>query len=633
MRTQVQTSNASRDAASQRPTMLGRSIDTGSGEMESIRRARHAVAFGGGPDGPETESGAARVHHDTVAYRPAHHDFGRIATGTSSGHTSAPGNVLRRSEEERSANHTVPDRSFMQPASTNPDRSMRTASSREAARQAKGEAPAERLFHGRGHPLEAGTRSFMEPRFGLDLSGVRLHTDGATASVAGVLGARAFTLGRDIGFGAGAYRPGTNAGRRLIAHELAHTLQSGTGVIRRSPISDDIQATWDANPTLNALLTRLSRADVQGAQNDADIDAKIATLLSGRANDLWIAQRIRQGRLGTTAGMRPVEAHFVRGSTDRKALVIAGVHGSERQGIEVARMLLTDLAANQPVFTVIVVPSLFPDNAAVGRREGATPTNRNFPNPNEDLAAATAAGGGTAVDASTNARGARTRAILPENIMLLELIERFSPERIISIHGTRHSGAGGVFYDPITPTAAQIAEARRQAQGLAFMQVPYEDQWTHEGQERLRQAEERNFRQALYYLVDQDRDLSLRAARQIDADTAGITGRERRPLEREGETTVGRAERARRAAHPSVAGNVGSSGNIDTAFWSGGVPGGVSLGGYASGRGISIFTVEPPFNLRTSDYPSGLDSRVDAAERRVELQAYADAVRTVLLGR
>jgi hypothetical protein len=495
--------------------------------------------------------------------------------------------------------------------------------------QSKGE-----LLPFAGHPLDAGAREFMEPRLGADLGNVRVHTDRAAAAIAQGLQARAFTLGSDIGFGAGEYRPQTDDGRRLLAHELTHTLQAGAGVVRRSAISDDIQTVWDATPTLNALLARLSRADVQAAQSDADIDSKIATLLAGRAGDLWVAQRIRQGRLGTTAGARPVEAHFIQGTTNRKALVIAGVHGSERQGIEVARMLLADLAANQPLFTVIVVPSLFPDNAATGTREGATPTNRNFPPASEDLAAATAAGGGTAVDAFTRrAGGTRTRAILPENIMLLQLIERFSPERIISIHGTRHSGAGGVFYDPVTPTLAGVTRARSDAQAMAYMQVPVEDQWTFEGQERLRRAEERNFISAIYAMTHRDRATALAAAAQIDAATTGITGRERRPMEREGETTVGSVERTRRRSHPSVPGNVGPSGNIDTAFWSGSVPGGVSLGGYAAQRGISVFTVEPPLNLRTTDYPSSLDSRVDAAERRVELQAYADAVRTVLLGR
>ena len=408
--------------------------------------------------------------------------------------------------------------------------------------------------------------------------------------------------------------------------------QTGPALIQRSPISDDIQKVFDATPTLNALLTRLSQSDVQAAQNDADIDAKIATLLAGRADDLFVAQKIRQGQLGTSAKARPIEAHFIQGSTDRKALVIAGVHGSEVQGIEVAQMLLADLAKTQPVFTVILVPSLFPDNAAKRKREGATPTNRNFPLPTEDLAAATAAGKGTPVDASLTGKK-RTRAILPENVMLLQLIEHFSPERIISIHGTRHSGAGGVFYDPVKLSSADIAQARKDAQGLAFMQVPFDEQSTPEGQERLRQLEERNFRIALYQMAHRDRAPALAAAAAIDAATTSITGREKRPLEREGEKTVSSADLKNRRAHPSVAGNVGASGALDVAFFSGSVPGGVSLGTYASQRGISIFTVEPPLNLTTSDYPASVDKDVDAAERRVELQAYADAVRTVLLGK
>lgn len=550
------------------------------------------------------------------------HDFSRIHV-----HPPAAGAIQTKLTINK------PGDEYEQEAEQLSDRVMRMESPGEAPTsgvipRSKGE-----LLPFAGHPLDAGAREFMEPRFGADLSNVRVHTDSAAATIAQGLQARAFTLGSDIGFGAGEYRPQTDDGRRLLAHELTHTLQAGADVVRRSAISDDIQAVWDATPTLNALLARLSRADVQAAQSDADIDSKIATLLAGRAGDLWVAQRIRQGRLGTTAGARPVEAHFIQGTTNRKALVIAGVHGSERQGIEIAGMLLADLAANQPMFTVIVVPSLFPDNAATGTREGATPTNRNFPPATEDLAAAMATGGGTAVDASTNRRGARTRAILPENVMLLQLIERFNPERIISIHGTRHSGAGGVFYDPVRLTSADIARARRDARAMAFMQVPVEEQWTYEGQERLRQFEERNFPSAVAALEHRDRAPALAAAEQIDIATRGITGRERRPMEREGETTVGSAERTRRRAHPSVPGNVGPSGNIDTAFWSGSVPGGVSLGGYAAQRGISVFTVEPPLNLRTADYPSSLDAQVDAAERRVELQAYSDAVRMVLLGR
>jgi hypothetical protein len=75
----------------------------------------------------------------------------------------------------------------------------------------------------------------------------------------------------------------------------------------------------------------------------------------------------------------------------------------------------------------------------------------------------------------------------------------------------------------------------------------------------------------------------------------------------------------------------GSKGAIDNAMWSGSVPGGVSLDGYAAPRGMSVFTVEPPLNLNSADYPTTHD-KVTQANRKIELQSYTDAVRTVLLG-
>lgn len=78
-----------------------------------------------------------------------------------------------------------------------------------------------------GHPLEAGTRTFMEERLGADLDGVRVHTDGRAAESARAVSAHAYTVGADVVFAAGRYAPGTQEGDRLIAHELAHTLQQG----------------------------------------------------------------------------------------------------------------------------------------------------------------------------------------------------------------------------------------------------------------------------------------------------------------------------------------------------------------------------------------------------------------------
>jgi hypothetical protein len=90
------------------------------------------------------------------------------------------------------------------------------------------EDQARRLTQG-GEPLSGTVRASFEPRFGADFSGVRVHHDAAAAESARVLRARAWTLGNHIAFGAGQWAPGKAAGERLLAHELAHTLQQEGG--------------------------------------------------------------------------------------------------------------------------------------------------------------------------------------------------------------------------------------------------------------------------------------------------------------------------------------------------------------------------------------------------------------------
>ena len=76
-----------------------------------------------------------------------------------------------------------------------------------------------------GQPLDAATRSFMEPRFGHDFSQVRVHTDANAAASARAVNALAYTVGHDVVFGANKYAPASQNGRGLLAHELAHTIQ------------------------------------------------------------------------------------------------------------------------------------------------------------------------------------------------------------------------------------------------------------------------------------------------------------------------------------------------------------------------------------------------------------------------
>ncbi len=78
---------------------------------------------------------------------------------------------------------------------------------------------------GRGRALPRPVRGPLEHCFAADFSRVRVHTDPEAEQLAAALGARAFTLGREITFGRGEYRPETRRGRWLLAHELAHVVQ------------------------------------------------------------------------------------------------------------------------------------------------------------------------------------------------------------------------------------------------------------------------------------------------------------------------------------------------------------------------------------------------------------------------
>ncbi|HEY1378912.1 MAG TPA: DUF4157 domain-containing protein [Gemmataceae bacterium] len=85
---------------------------------------------------------------------------------------------------------------------------------------------------GMGRPLTTEARTYFEAAFGCDLSDVRVHDDPAADAAARSIGAVAFTRGNDIYLTAGSYDPETEAGRRLLAHELTHVIQQ-TGQVRR----------------------------------------------------------------------------------------------------------------------------------------------------------------------------------------------------------------------------------------------------------------------------------------------------------------------------------------------------------------------------------------------------------------
>jgi hypothetical protein len=145
---------------------------------------------------------------------------------------------------------------------------------------------------GGGRPLASAERAFFEPRFGADLSPVRVH-DGAVADRASkAIDARAFSLGNDIAFAHGEYSPGTDDGRRLMAHELAHVMQNGSearGKIGRKPAiqkaDHPTQAEFKAVPDKDEPRLMAALAIIEQVSKNAKCKAFFKSNCSGGKKD------------------------------------------------------------------------------------------------------------------------------------------------------------------------------------------------------------------------------------------------------------------------------------------------------------------------------------------------------------
>lgn len=80
---------------------------------------------------------------------------------------------------------------------------------------------------GQGNSLPEHTQSDIGSKMGADFSQIRIHTDSTAHEMNAELNAKAFTHGNDIYFKSGEYNPGSSQGKRLITHELTHTIQQG----------------------------------------------------------------------------------------------------------------------------------------------------------------------------------------------------------------------------------------------------------------------------------------------------------------------------------------------------------------------------------------------------------------------
>ncbi len=93
---------------------------------------------------------------------------------------------------------------------------------------------------GGGRPLEPDVRFDMEAMLGSDFSNVRIHTDADGSASAAAVQAKAYTVGAEVVFGAGAYVPSTPEGRHTIAHELAHVEQQREGPVAGTDVGGGV---------------------------------------------------------------------------------------------------------------------------------------------------------------------------------------------------------------------------------------------------------------------------------------------------------------------------------------------------------------------------------------------------------
>ncbi|WP_266156978.1 eCIS core domain-containing protein [Dyella silvatica] len=149
-----------------------------------------------------------------------------------------------------------------------------------------------------------------------------------------------------------------------------------------------------------------------------------------------------EGKFDVGANRQTISAFYFPGTSDKRAMIIGGVHGDETAGVDVVNRLLAQMTAAgaaTPFYSVIIVPKLFADNVDAKRRKtpGEADPNRQMPKL------------GQAVDPSKN-QDSEGRQIEPENLLLLDLIERFKPERIASVHGhgKKGPGAASITSDP-----------------------------------------------------------------------------------------------------------------------------------------------------------------------------------------
>jgi len=179
-----------------------------------------------------------------------------------------------------------------------------------------------------GSRLQDGVRREMEAGFGRDLSDVQVHTDSSAAQSAAALNANAYTYGKDIYFAGGKYAPDSREGRRLLAHEIAHTVQQDRGATPGvvASFSSNGIAVGRVDDPLEAEADRAADWVVRSSPaGPASLTADRNPAIRGS----WLGDKLGGAWEGLKSGGRWVGGHIEEGAR-------AAVRGAEYVGGKVA---------------------------------------------------------------------------------------------------------------------------------------------------------------------------------------------------------------------------------------------------------------------------------------------------------
>lgn len=203
-----------------------------------------------------------------------------------------------------------------------------------------------------GQPLDAGTRTMMEPCFGYDFSKVRVHKDDRAAESAQEVHANAYTVGQDIVFGAGRLSPGTQEGRRLLAHELTHVVQQSGPAASGSARSLESEAHTVGERASAGREVSVSGAAPKGAlQRDEDGTEAGAIMTIAKGNGRIAVVFVRNGKIVKGyAEIVPPPGVSAANAIENGMVVAKAAKGTERSAVpDVDVIIPPEWSRRQPV--------------------------------------------------------------------------------------------------------------------------------------------------------------------------------------------------------------------------------------------------------------------------------------------